>query len=1032
MKALKLSLFFTFFLLTVLDAQYLTNVDTLYFKGMNYRCIGPFRGGRSAAVTGVPKDAKTYYFGAAGGGVWKTTNGGQTWKNISDGFFGGSIGAIAVSEWDPNVIYAGGGEETLRGNVSHGYGMWKSTDAGKSWVNVGLKDSRHITRIRIHPKNPDLVYAAVLGHLYGPSKQRGVFKSTDGGATWKKVLFVSDSAGAVDLAMDPFNPRVLYASTWRVKRTPYSFVSGGKGSALWKSTDAGNTWKKISDNDGFPKGTLGIITVAVSPVNHNRIWSIVEAKNGGLFRSDDGGKKWFRVNGEHKLRQRAWYFSRIYADTKDEDVLYVLNVRFWKSKDGGKSFKAIRTPHGDHHDLWIASEDPQRMIVADDGGAQVSIDGGKSWTSYHNQPTAQFYRVTTDNHFPYRIYGAQQDNSSVRILSRSDGYAITESDWEPTAGGESGWIAPDPKDNDIVYGGSYGGLVTRYNHKTGEVNAVNPWPDNPMGHGAKDLKYRFQWNFPLLFSKHDPNVLYAAANVLFKTTNGGESWKKISPDLTRDDTTKLGPSGGPITKDNTSVEYYCTIFTLAESEFDKNVIWTGSDDGLIYVTRNGGKTWNNVTPPSSILPEWAQINSIEANPFEPGGLYVAATRYKLDDFHPYILKTFDYGTTWEKITDGIPKDHFTRVVRADKKRKGLLFAGTESGMYISFDDGGHWKCFQLNLPVVPITDLAIKNDDLIVATQGRSFWILDDLTPLYQLNKKTMGKNYFFAPRPAYRTKGGGGFKSLTTGENPPNGVVFHYYLNEKPDSQKVKFEILDSTMSLIKSFKAKGKKKKELVKINKGMNRFVWNMRYKNAEKFPGLVLWGGSLSGPKAVPGKYFARLILEKDTLTRSFEIEKDPRSKASISDIKEQFVFLIDVRNKLTQIHKTIKEVRTIRKEVKATLKKAKKVKAPDSLITLGERIVKNLTGIENELYQTRNKSPQDPLNYPIKLNNRIAVLASLNSMADGKPTEQSYDVKKMLFKLSDVQLVKFEKLKKELVPKFNDRVLQLKIPAVIVE
>ncbi len=1035
MKKLNFFLPFVFLFLFIINsnAQYLTSVDTLYFKAMHYRCIGPFRGGRSAAVTGVENQPNVFYFGSTGGGVWKTTNGGETWKNVSDGFFGGSIGAIAVSEWDPNVVYVGGGEETLRGNVSHGYGMWKSTDAGKTWRNIGLNDSRHITRIRIHPKNSNLVYVSALGHLFGSNSQRGIFRSKDGGKTWEKILFVNNSVGAVDLALDPVNPRILYASTWKVKRTPYSFESGGKGSALWKSTDGGDTWKKISVNRGFPKGVLGIITIAVSPVNHNRLFSMVEAKNGGLFRSENGGKTWFRVNSEHKLRQRAWYFSRVYADSKDPDVVYVLNVRFWKSKDGGKSFKAIKTPHGDHHDLWIAKNDPLRMIVGDDGGAQISVDGGKSWSTYHNQPTAQFYRVTTDNHFPYRIYGAQQDNSSVRILSRSNGYAITEKDWEATAGGESGWIAPDPKNNDIVYGGSYGGYITKYNHKTGIVRAVNPWPDNPMGHGAKDLKYRFQWNFPIFFSEHDPNALYAAANVLFKTTNGGESWEQISPDLTRHDTTKLGASGGPITKDNTSVEYYCTIFTAAESHFDKNVIWTGSDDGLIYLTKDGGKHWQNVTPPKDILPEWSQINSIEANPFEPGGLYVAATRYKLDDFKPYLLKTTDFGKNWKKITRGIQANHFTRVVRADAGRKGLLFAGTESGMYISFDDGEHWQTFQLNLPIVPITDLAIKNNDLIVATQGRSFWILDDLTPLYQLNEKTISGNYLFKPRAAYRMRGKGGFKSLTAGENPPNGVVFNYFFKNKPDSQKVKLVILDSKGKEIRTFKGNAKKKSERIKTEKGMNQFVWNERYPNAEKFKGLILWGGTLAGPKAVPGVYSAKLIAGKDTLTQQFEIKKDPRSKATIADIKKQFDFLIELRDELTKIHKTIKKIRSIRSEIKAELAKAKKTgKKESEVVKLGRELLKNLTKIENNLYQTKNKSPQDPLNFPIKLNNRIAALASLNSMSDGKPTKQSYEVKAELFKLANAELRKFNKIVKKEIPQFNKAVKKANVPAVIVD
>ncbi|NBC16193.1 MAG: glycosyl hydrolase, partial [Bacteroidetes bacterium] len=692
--------------------------DTTFFNALEYRPLGPYRGGRSAAVTGVPGQPMTYYFGGTGGGVWKTTDGGQTWGNISDGYFGGSIGAVAVSEWDPNVIYVGGGEKTVRGNVSHGYGMWKSVDAGKTWTQIGLTDSRHIPRVRIHPKNPDLVYAAVLGHLFGPNEQRGIYRSTDGGESWEQIHFVNENAGAVDLLMDPTNPRILYATFWRVRRTPYSLASGGEGSSLWKSTDGGDTWTELTGRDnGLPQGTLGIIGVTVSPADPDRVWAIVEAEDGGVFRSEDGGQTWRRINSDRNLRQRAWYYTRIYADTQDEDVVYVLNVGFWKSKDGGVTYERIGTPHGDHHDLWIDPDDPARMVIGDDGGAQVTFDGGENWSTYHNQPTAQFYRVATDTHFPYRIYGGQQDNSTVRILHRTEGYGIGERDWEPSAGCECGWMAPHPENPDVVYGGCYGGYLERVNHATGERRFVNVWPRNPMGHAAKDLKYRFQWNFPVLFSQYkDPAIddypLYAAANRLFVTRDEGESWTPISPDLTRADTTMMGSSGGPITKDNTSVEYYGTIFALAESPHEQGVIWAGSDDGLLHLTRDGGDTWTDVTPPESMMPEYIQINSIEPHPTAPGGLYVAATMYKWDDFQPYLYKTTDYGETWTKITDGIDPEHFTRVIRADPNREGLLYAGTESGIYVSFDDGASWQPFQRNLPVVPITDLAVEGTDL--------------------------------------------------------------------------------------------------------------------------------------------------------------------------------------------------------------------------------------------------------------------------------------------------------------------------------
>ncbi|MEL6924232.1 MAG: glycosyl hydrolase, partial [Bacteroidota bacterium] len=745
--------------------------DEALYSGLSYRSIGPFRGGRSATVTGVPGKPNLYYMGATGGGVWRTTDGGGSWHNISDGYFGGSIGAVAVSESDPNVIYVGGGEVTVRGNVSYGYGMWKSVDAGKTWSAIGLKDSRHVGRIRIHPTNPDIVYAAVMGDLYKSSEERGVYKSTDGGATWKRVLFANADAGAVDLTFDPNNPRVLYASTWRIRRTPYSLSSGGEGSGLWKSTDSGMTWTNLMDMKGMPKGPIGIIGVSVSPVNSNRVYALIEANDGGVYRSDDAGENWKRVNEDRSLRQRAWYYTRIHADTQDEDVVYVMNVSYHKSKDGGVSFKSSNAPHGDHHDLWIAPEDNQRMAIADDGGAQVTFDGGENWSTYYNQPTAQFYRVTTDNHFPYRIYVAQQDNSTLRIAHRTGGSSIGERDWEPTAGGESAHIAVDPENNDIVYGGSYDGFLTRIDHETEQVQAVNVYPDNPMGHGAEGMKYRFQWNFPIFFSPHNADKLYTTSNHVHVSYDEGKSWEIISPDLTRNDPTKLKSSGGPITQDNTSVEYYCTIFAAAESPREKDLIWAGSDDGLLHLTKDGGQNWKNVTPAG--MPEWMMINSIDIDPHQDGSAYVAGTRYKLGDYQPYLYKTKDYGATWTKITSGIPNDHFTRVVRVDPKRKGLLYAGTETGMYVSFDDGASWKSFQLNLPIVPITDLTIKNDNLVVATQGRSVWLIDDLTVLHQLDKGMANKNFhLFQPMPSYRMRGRQNKRNTREGLNHPGGVM--------------------------------------------------------------------------------------------------------------------------------------------------------------------------------------------------------------------------------------------------------------------
>ncbi|MFQ5640519.1 MAG: glycosyl hydrolase [bacterium] len=1008
--------------------------DESLYSALEYRNIGPFRGGRSAAVTGVAGDPLTFYFGGTGGGVWKTTDGGQTWKNVSDGFFGGSIGAVAVSEWDPNVIYVGGGEVTVRGNVSHGYGMWKSTDAGKTWKQTGLKDSRRIPRIRIHPKNPDLVYAAVLGHLFGPNDERGLYRSKNGGKSWERIKFVSNEVGCVDLAMDPSNPRILFASFWRIKRTPYSLESGGEGSSIWKSTDGGDNWEEITHNEGLPQGMIGISGVTVSPVNPNRVWAIIEAKDGGVFRSDDGGKKWRKINKERKLRQRAWYYTRIYADTQNEDIVYVLNVRFWRSKDGGKTYDSIRTPHGDHHDFWIAPEDDQRMIIGDDGGAQVSFSAGENWSTYHNQPTAQFYRVTTDTHVPYRILGGQQDNSTVRILHRSDGGAITERDWEPSAGGESGWLAPHPDNPDVVFGGSYGGFLVRVNHKTGERRSVNVWPDNPMGHGAEGMNPRFQWNYPILYSKHEKNALFVAGNILYKSTNDGQSWEAISPDLTRNDSTRLHSSGGPITKDNTGVEYYCTIFTVAESPHEAGVIWTGSDDGLIHVTRDGGKTWQNVTPPKKIMPEWIQINSIEAHPFEPGGLYVAATMYKSDDFRPYLYKTTDYGKTWKKITKGIDAEHFTRVVRADPKRPGLLYAGTESGMVISFDDGESWKSFQLKLPVVPITDLAVKDNDLIVATQGRSFWVLDDLTPLHQLSDQVASSSYWlYQPRPTYRMGGRSfGRGSAVAGKNPPSGVMIHYYLKEAPDSSLVTLRILAEDGAIIKSFTPKAKEKNERLAIETGMNRFVWNMRYPDAEKFKGLIMWAGSVTGPRAAPGAYRARLVVAEDSSEVAFDILKDPRSSSTQEDLQAQFDFLIAIRDKLTETHKSVEQIRDIRKQVKEITGRMKGLEGADEIKEAGKALVKKITKIEETLYQTKNQSRQDPLNFPIRLNNKLAAVAGTASIGDYRPTDQMIAVKDDLTQKIDAELAEFQSILATDLKAFNKLVHEKEVPAVMVD
>ncbi|MCG8412957.1 MAG: hypothetical protein MI746_01960 [Pseudomonadales bacterium] len=1037
--------------LLVLPMDRFASAQESRFEGLEYRSIGPFRGGRSAAVTGVPGENNLYYMGATGGGVWETVDGGANWRNISDGYFGGSIGAIAVSEWDPNVIYVGGGEVTVRGNVSHGSGMWKSTDKGKTWSSIGLTDSHHIPRIRIHPRNPDLVYAAVMGHLYGPNEERGVVRSEDGGETWERILYVNDEVGAVDLIMDPNNPRILYASSWRIKRTPYSLSSGGDGSALWKSTDGGDTWENLSEKEGMPEGTLGIIGVTVSPVNSERVWAIIENENGGVFRSDDGGETWQKTNEDRNLRQRAWYYTRIYADSQDENRVYVLNVAFFTSSDGGTTFERVPTqpPHGDHHDLWIAPEDATRMVVADDGGGQVSFDRGNSWSTYFNQPTAQFYRVTTDNHFPYRIYGAQQDNSTLRVLHRSDGNRISERDWEPSAGGESGHMASHPENPDIVYGGSYGGLLQRINHSTNESRMIDVWPDNPMGYGAVDLRYRFQWNFPILISPHDPDVLYAAAQVLFRTSNDGQSWQQISPDLTRNDPDTMGKSGGPITKDDTSVEYYGTIFAIAESQHEAGVIWSGSDDGLIYLTRDNGENWTDVTPRG--MPEWMMINSIEINPFDPAGVYVAGTRYKSDDFRPYLYKTDDYGESWELITDGIDEQHFTRVVRADPKRQGLLYAGTELGMYVSFNDGGDWEEFQLNLPITPVTDLTIKNDDLIVATQGRSFWILDDLTPLHQLeNGWEDDEINVYAPRPSYRMGGSASENPGNAGHNLPNGVIVQFYMQEglpEPASESeeegeesvdseqpvLSLEFLTEDGESIRTFTSDAEEESDRIEtVEAGFNQFVWNMRYPNAEGFDGLIMWAGNLTGPKVVPGTYQLRMQYGDYDQTRTFEILADPRISATQEDMQAQFDFLMATNAKLTETHQAIKRIRAIRDQIDVVVNPLEERAGFDSLKERAAFIKEELTAIEEALYQTQNESNQDPLNYPIRLNNKLASVNRLVNSGNYRPTNQAVAVRDELVTDIDSELERFAQIVNEELPLFNNLVREQSIPAVWLE
>ena len=1029
----------------LLSQATLAIVDDSKLEGIKWREIGPYRGGRSAAVEGIPQDRETYYFGSTGGGVWKTENGGGKWKNVSDGFFGGSIGAVAVSSWDPNIIYVGTGEKTVRGNVSMGNGMWKSTDAGRSWTHIGLADSRRIPRVRIHPQNPDIVYAAVMGHLFGPNEQRGVFRSVDGGQNWEKVLYVNDEVGAVDLVMDPTNPRILYASTWRVIRRPYSLESGGEGSKLWKSTDGGDNWTSLSENKGLPKPPLGISGITVSRSNPDNLYAIIEAEDGGVFRSKDGGDTWQRSNKERKLRQRAWYYTRIQADPVDEEVVYVMNVRFHKSKDGGKTFAQVATPHGDNHDMWIDPNDPKRMIEANDGGANVSYDGGENWSVQSNQPTAQMYRVSTDNAFPYRLLGGQQDNSAVRIRSRSAfSSAIGLRDWEPTAGGESGHIVANPDQPDIVYGGSYDGYLIRYDHRNGDRRAINVWPDNPMGWGAAELKYRFNWNFPLLFSMHYSNTLYAAANILFKSTDEGQTWQAISPDLTRNIKEKQGPSGGPITKDNTSVEYYGTIFAVAESRHEAGVIWTGSDDGLLQITRDGGENWQDVTPTGRQLglPYEIQINSIEAHPFEAGGLYMAATAYKSDDFKPYLYKTTDYGKHWEKITDGIPAGHFTRVIRADDVKPGLLFAGTEFGMYMSEDDGDNWQALQLNLPEVPVTDLAVKQGNLVAATQGRGYWILDDINILRQMNAAvTKEEAHLFTPATAWRLQNGAREEPQNMGTNSLPGVALHYWLaTELPDDADMSLEILDSDGSVIRTFTPKPAEVSEdekpslgdddrKLKTKAGLNRFVWDMRYPSVEKFTKMILWNSSLDGALAIPGNYQATLTMGESTQSVDIELLPDPRLETTAEEFQAQYDFVAGINQKLTETHRAITRIREAQAQISAIEKRLEVDEQFAELLESAANLKESLGRVEETLYQTKMESRQDPLNFPIRLNDKLAGVMSLSGFGDHAPSDAAIAVRDELVAEVDAALARLDEVLNNEVAAFNQQAANAGLTAI---
>ena len=1009
--------------------------DESLFKAMSWRSIGPPRGGRAIAVTGVPDDIRTYYFGAVAGGVWKSTDAGNTWNPIFDGQSIGGIGAIAVAPSDANVLYVGTGEACLRGNITHGNGVYRSTDAGKTWTHLGLDDTRHIGRVLVHPTNPDLVYVAALGHVFGPNEERGVFRSTDGGKTWEKVLYVSDKAGAIDISYAPTNPRILFAGFWQVHRKTWTLESGGPDSGLYKSTDGGDTWTKLEGN-GLPEKTMGKIGVSVSGANPDRVWALIEARDGGLFRSEDGGENWRRVNSDQRFRQRAFYYTHVIADPQSENTVYVLNTGFYKSTDGGKTFESSRVPHGDNHGLWINPNHPEVMINANDGGANVSLNGAKTWSRQDTQPTAQFYHVITDNQFPYRVYGAQQDNSTVSISSQSTpAFGRTGPEFYSVGGCESGYIAPHPADPNIAYAGCYGGSITRFDRRSGQSQQVMAWPENPMGAGAGELKHRWQWTAPILFSPHDSNVIYHAAEVLFKSTTEGMNWEIISPDLTYNDKSKQGPSGGPITHDNTSVEYYGTIFTVVESPHKLGEIWAGTDDGRVWLTRNGGcaetSCWEEITPKAVV--QDSKISILEVSPHSGSTAYIAVDRHKVDDYKPYIYKSSNYGKSWKLLTDGsngIPNGTFVRTVREDPVRKGLLVAGTETGVYVSFNDGGQWQPLQLNLPVTPIHDLVIKNDDVVVATHGRSFWILDNITPLRQLNDKVADAGvHLYNPQVAYRTRRG--------------SAIVHYYLKEKAE-KPITLEILDSEGNVVRKFTSRedgrepespfarffGFGRSGRLKTDAGMNLFRWNLRLENPVRVRGAVMWGGGGSGQTILPGDYQVKLTVDGESYTAALTLKLDPRIKTPAADLAKQFALVKQINAEVNRAHTAMNRIRDLRNQINDIQKRIGKDKNNKAIVTAGKDLVKKISAIEGDIHQVKAKSNQDVLNFPIKINNKLTLLASTVMGADTAPTEQAYAVFEDLKTRLAVQLEKWQTIEGGDLRAFNQLVRERDIPAVV--
>ena len=985
-----LLILFNFFNLSTTIAQRVNEpVDPSFYEGYKWRNIGPNRGGRSLSSTGSPGRINEYYFGATGGGLWKTIDGGNDWFPVTDGQIkSSSIGAVAVAETNPDIVYIGGGETQLRGSITQGEGVYKSIDGGKNWRDLGLKETQAISRIRVHPTNPNIVYVAALGHPYGENVQRGVFRSIDGGNHWEKILYVSDRAGAADLIIDRTNPKILYASTWQVYRKTWKMWGGGPDSKLFKSLDGGDNWIELTKNPGMPEGPIGKIGVTVSPADPNRIWAVIEANEGGIFRSDDGGWTWLRVNSERKLRQRAFYYSRIYADPLDRETVYGLNVQFWKSTDGGVTFdEEIKVPHGDNHDLWIDPNNPLRMISSNDGGGTVSVNGGKSWTE-EDYPTTQFYHVMTTSDVPYHVAGAQQDNSTLAMPS--DGWSHRQARgprdgwYYPVGGGESGWITQSPTNPDVFYAGSQGALLTRYNRKTGQIRDIQVYPRFFSGEPSSALPERWQWTFPIMFSPLDDQVMYTCSQHVWKTTNDGQTWEKISPDLTYADPATLGVTGGVITKDMNGPEIYATVFALAPSNHDINTIWAGSDDGKVHITRNGGKKWIDITPKE--LPKFSRISIIEESKFKAGTLYLAANRYQTDDREPYVFKTNDFGKTWKKIILGIESGHFARAIREDLDKEGLLYLATEHGVYISFNDGAIWQSLQLNLPDTPIRDLVLRDNDVILGSHGRGFWILDDIIPFRSAAGLNSGDEVILYPP-----------------SDPIRGIYsakIQYYLKEQVDT--VHIDVLNQNGELIHSFSGFTPEYVPDPNISRwmrggstlpttaiGLNTFTWDLRYPGATSFDGMIIWSARPQrGPLAPLGNYQVKIRVGEVQKTENFEIKIDPNlEEITASDLQLQFDLAMQIRNHTSLANEAVIKIRSIHDQLETLMKNQEL----SSLNTLVHEFITKTRRIEETLYQVKNQSNQDPLNFPIKLNNRLASLRRSVENGQARPTDASYIV-----------------------------------------